>query len=145
MGYDNDFNFSDKQSVALSSGSSAVSTNVNYNAASPKDAFGVAKALEIGGSYFNVNVTTALAGAGATVRCQLVTKAADASLSSGATVVAEVLLPATAAIGTVKSIMLAPHTERLAYLGVLFTAAGGTTSAGNVNAWLGPPAQNADD
>jgi hypothetical protein len=136
MAIDLQHEYSDKQSVILSDAANAVSTNVDYNAASPKDAFGVAKALEIGGSFFNVMVTTTLVGA-SVLTADLVTKAANATLSSGGTVIASIDFPATSAAGTVKSLQLAPGTERLAYLGVVYTSTGAKITAGNVNANLG--------
>ncbi len=136
MAVDLSHEYSDKQSVICSSGSDVVCSNPDYNDASPKDAFGVAKALEIGGSFFNCMVTTALVGA-ATMTCKLMTKAADASLSSGGTLIASVEFAATAAARTVKSVKIAPGTERLAYLGVVYRSTGAKTTAGNINANLG--------
>ena len=144
MALDKDLEFSDKQSVILSSGASAVSTYVNYNSASPKDCFNVARSLEIGGSMLTLQITTALAGAGATMVCQLMTKAGANTLSSGATEIVSYTFPATSAIGTTKRIMLPPGTTRLAYLGMLYTASGGNATAGNINAYLGPPSQEND-
>jgi hypothetical protein len=143
MALDKDFEFSDKQSVALSSTNSTVSTYVNYNAASPKDCFGVSKALEIGGSVFTVQVTTALVGAGGTLTCALTTKAGANTISSAGTTICSVLVPAAAAAGSRYRVIIPPGTERLAYLGVLYTA-GATISSGNVNAYLGPPSEEND-
>jgi len=143
MALDNDFNFSDKQSVAISSGSTSVSTYVNYNAASPKDCFGSSKALEIGGSMFTVQVTTTTTGAGGIITAALTTKAADKSISSGGTTICSVTIPATTTAGARYRVMIPPGTERLAYLGVLYSVAA-TVSSGNVNAFLGPPSEEND-
>jgi len=143
MALDKDFEFSDKQSVAISSGSTGVSTYGNYNAASPKDCFGSSKALEIGGSTFTVQVTTALVGAGGTLTATLTTKAGDASVSSGGTSICSVTIPAASAAGVSRRVIVPPGTERLAYLGVVYSV-GATISSGNVNAYLGPPSQAND-
>ena len=138
------YNFSDKQSLSSISGSGVelVSSNVNYNSASGEDAFDQSKALEIGGAFFNITVTTKTTGAAVTAA--LVTKAADASLSSGATTIATFTISASTSIGTVHSVQLPPGKTRLAYLGVLYTGAGNVT-AGAVNAWLGLPPPIHDD
>lgn len=140
MAIDVSHEYSDKQSVICSDGSDVVCDNPDYNTASPKNAFGVAKALEIGGSFFCAMVTTALIGA-ATMTVNLMTKAGDDSLDSGGTKIAALEFAATAAIGTVKYIKLGPGTERLAYLGAVYRSTGAKTTAGNINCWLGtaPP------
>lgn len=136
MAVDLEHDYSDKQVLSINNAANAVSTNVDYNTASPKDAFGVAKALEIGGSWFTVEVTTALVGA-TVLTCELMTKASDATLSSGGTVIAAVDFPATSVAGTVKSIQIAPGTERLAYLGAVYTSTGANLTGGAVNARIG--------
>ena len=50
--------YSNKQSIICSDAASVVCTNPDLNSATPKNAFGVSKALEIGGSFFNCMVTT---------------------------------------------------------------------------------------
>ena len=128
---------------AVSSGSAVVGTNVAYNSISPKNVWGVAKALEIGGLYFNIEVKTALVGAGAAVRADLVTKA-SASISAGATVLASITIPAVSAAKFAKRIQLAPGTECLAYTGVLFYASGANLTSGTVHADLGPSGPTID-
>ncbi len=137
------FEFSDKQSVICSDAASVVCTNPALNSATPKNAFNVSKALEVGGSYFCAMVTTALVGA-AVMNVDLNTKAADASLSSGQTLVASLQFAATAAAGTVKYIKLGPGTECLAYLGAVYRSVGAKTTAGNINCWLGTAAPKHD-
>jgi hypothetical protein len=138
MAVDLQHEYSDKQALVISNAANTVSTNVDNNTASPKDAFGVAKALEIGGSFFTVEVTTALVGA-TVLTAELMTKAADASLSSGGTSIVKFDFAATAAIGTRMSVKLDPGTERLAYLGVVYTSTGAKLTAGAVNARLSTP------
>jgi hypothetical protein len=136
MAVDLQHEYSDKQVLSIASGANTVSTNVDYNAASPKDAFGVAKALEIGGSWFTVEVTTTLVGA-TVLTAELMTKAANATLSSGGTSIAKIDLPATTAAGTVYAIQIAPGTERLAYLGAVYTSTGANLTGGAVNCRIG--------
>ncbi len=83
---------------------------------------------------------TVLAGA-AVMNVDLVTKAADATLSSGGTVITSLQFPATAAAGTVRYVKIGPGMERLAYLGAVYGAVGANITSGNMNCWLGtaPP------
>ena len=138
--FEQGFEFSEAQALgAVSSGSSVKSTNINNLSRTQYNAWGAAKAREIGGMVVAVQVHTALVGAGATVVPKLVTKAANASISSGATVVAT--LPAIAAVsaaGTKVSYVLPAGTERLQYLGMLFTAVGAKLTSATVNAQLRP-------
>ena len=140
MAIDVSHEYSDKQAVAVNDAAFLCCANPDYNTATPKDAFGVSKALEIGGSYFCAMVTTVLAGA-AVMNVDLTTKAADASLSSGGTVIASLQFPAAAAAGTVKYVKIGPGMERLAYLGSVYGAVGANITSGNMNCWLGtaPP------
>ena len=127
--------FADAQSV---SGASAVQgTNVRDLGASEVDAWGVAITPDIGENgelEFNVKVDTALVGAGITLACALMTKAANATLTSGATTLATLTLPALSAAGTSMSVKV-PSGTVLRYLGVVFTASGNLTSS-NINAFI---------
>lgn len=147
MAYEVNFEFSDAQALgAISSGSSVKSTNIDNLARSNYTAWGAAKALEIGGMSVAVQVTTALVGAGATIVPKLVTKAANASISSGGTVIATLpAIAAVAAAGASCSVILPPGTTRLQYLGMLFTAAGAKLTSASVGAQLRPyPSQVID-
>ena len=147
MAFERNMEFSDAQSLASkSSGASTKSTNVDYMARSNYNAWGSAQSPQIGGMSVTVQVHTLLVGAGATIIPKLVTKAANASISSGATVVAT--LPTIAAVavpGTKSSVILPPGTERLAYLGMLYTVAGAKLTSAKINAQLRPyPSQVID-
>ena len=142
MALDKDFEFSDAQSVAISSGATGVCTYGNYNAATPEDCFGVSKALEIGGSMFTVEVSTDLSGSGI-LTAALATKASSASVSSAGTTICSVTIPAGSSAGYKKAVIIPPGTERLAYLGVVYSVSA-TISSGNVNAFLGPPSEVID-
>ena len=141
--FDRHFDFSDDQDVAtgtLSSGSSVVSTNVAYNAAAPTDTWKVAIDHQLGGDVEWTLIVSdeAMAGSGATLQCDLMTKDADASLSSGGTVVATYTFPATSVVQTVKSIKIPAGTAIKAYLGIVYTAVGGNLTAGHITSHLGP-------
>jgi hypothetical protein len=138
--FEQNLEFSDAQALgAVSSGGSVKSANTDNLARSPKDAWGTAKALEIGGMVCAVQVHTALVGAGATVIPKLVTKAANASISSGATVIATLpTIAAVATAGTKVSVKLPPGTTRLKYLGMIYTISGAKLTSATVNAQLRP-------
>lgn len=127
--------FSDAQSI---SGSSAVqSTNVRDLGASEIDAWDAAITPDIGENgelEFNVKVDTAMVGAGITLACALMTKAADATLTSGATTLATLTLPAVSAAGTAMSVKV-PSGSVLRYIGVVYTPSGALTSS-NINAFI---------
>jgi hypothetical protein len=141
--FDRHYDFSDDQDVAsgtLSSGSNVVSTNVAYNTATPTDTWLVNIDHELGGDVeWTVMVSDeAMTGAGAKLKCDLITKNANASLSSGGTVIATIEMPATSAVQTVKSLKIPAGTAIQAYLGVLYTASGGNLTAGHITSHLGP-------
>ncbi len=127
--------FADAQSV---SGSSAVqATNVRDLGASEVDAWGTSITPDIGENgelEFNISVDTAMVGAGITLACALMTKAADATLTSGATTLATLTLPALSAAGTAMSVKV-PSGTVLRYTGVVFTPSGALTSS-NINAFI---------
>ena len=146
MAFERNMEFSDAQSLASkSSGVSTKSTHIDYMARSNYNAWGSAQNPQIGGMCVTVQVHTLLVGAGATIIPKLVTKA-SASISSGATVVAT--LPTIAAVavpGTKSSVILPPGTERLAYLGMLYTVSGAKLTSAKLNAQLRPyPSQVID-
>ena len=140
MAFERNLEFSDAQSLASkSSGASTKSTHIDYMARSNVNAWGSAQNPQIGGMSVAVQVNTILVGAGATIIPKLVTKAANASISSGATVVATLpTIPAVAAAGTKVSVILPPGTERLAYLGMLYTVSGAKLTSAKLNAQLRP-------
>jgi hypothetical protein len=137
------YNFSDKQALTnVATSAAQKSTNVNYEGRTAKNAFGVAINEEITG-YFNFSVTTALVGASAAMTVSLVTKA-DASISSGATVIASMTVPALSAAGYQQSVKVESK-ARLAYLGVIFQGSGAKVTSATVNAWLGLKPPKTDD
>lgn len=130
---------SDAQALAsISSGSSTKSTNIIDARAGNTDAWGTSKDPEIGGMVCNVNVNTVLVGASAAVVPLLVTKEADASISSGATTVATLpTIAALSAAGTKVAVQLPPGTTCKRYLGILYQASGGKLTSAKMDAWLG--------
>ena len=78
-----------------------------------------------------------MVGASATVRADLVTKDADASISSAGTVLASITIPAVSASGTRLGIELKPGQTCKRYLGVVYTASGAALTSGTVDSWLG--------
>ena len=131
MALDKTLEFSDKQAMTAT----AVSTVVHENSRTSKDVWGTTISNQIGGMSFNVAITTTLTSTG-TMAITLATKAADASLSSGATTLATINIAAAAVAGTKYSVILPAGTERLLHLGALLTESGSIT-AGNCNVWLG--------
>lgn len=135
---DSKLEFSDAQALAnISSAASAVSTNV-VDYGTMKDAWGTAITPDIGeggGLEFNINVDTALVGAAAALECKLVSKAADASISSGGTVHATLSLAALAAAETRASVKVPSGTINR-YVGVLYTANGAKLTSAKLNSWL---------
>ena len=133
MALDKTYEFSDKQSLTAD----AVSTVVHENTRAGKNAWDGSISNQIGGMSFNVTVSTTMTGSG-TSTITLRTKAADASLSSGATTLATISLAAATVAGTRKSVILPPGTERLTYLGAFIDeSASPAVTAGNANIWLG--------
>lgn len=132
--------YSDAQALgALSSGgSSLISTDVQdvESSRAPKNAFGTSIDPDIGQSTFNVNVNVALVGAAATVRVDLVTKDADASISSGGTVLASIVIPALSASGYKAGIELKAGQTCKRYLGALYTAVGAGLTSASIDCWL---------
>ena len=125
---------------ALASKSDTVSTQGNKDPIDTrknvyKNAFGDAINAQIGNSVFNVGVNVALVGAGAAIRADLVSKA-DESISSGATVIASITIPAVAAAGWKGSIKISPGTQALRYMGVLFVASGAKLTSATLDSWL---------
>ena len=138
--FEQGFEFSDAQALAnVSSGASVKSTNINNLARTQVDAWGSAKAREIGGMVCTVQVHTALVGSNAAIIPKLVTKAANASISSGATVIATLpTLAAVSAAGTKVSVVLPAGTTRLQYLGMLYTGLTAKLTSATINAQLRP-------
>ena len=131
MALDKTLEFSDKQAMTAT----AVSTFVHENSRTSKNVWGTTISNQIGGMSFNAAITTTLTSTG-TMAITLVTKAADASLSSTGTTLATINISATATAGTKYSVILPAGTERLAHLGAVLTESGSIT-AGNCNVWLG--------
>ena len=142
--FDDKFEFSDDQDIAastLSASAIVVSTNTMDLGSDGKNAFGTsvltqnigaqAKSLEC---VISVGAE-AFTGASATVVASLVSKAADASLSSGATVHGTYTFSALSAIGT-KTVIKVPNANLNRYLGVIYKAVGGNLTAGYMNAYL---------
>jgi hypothetical protein len=129
--------FSDAQALgAVSSGNSVLSTNAVDLRTGMVDTWGSAKVPELGNAVWNCRVNVAMVGAGSIVTANLVTKAADASLSSGATVLASLTFPAVSAAGVKKALKLLPGTTALRYLGVLYTVSGAALTSGTFDSFL---------
>lgn len=137
---DNALEFSNAQALgAVSAGSSVVSTDKAdlMGTRSFKNEWGTALTqAELGGSEWNVKVHTALVGAAAVVTANLVSKAANASISSGATVIASVTIPALSPAGFKKSVKLTPGTKAYRYLGVLYTVSGAKLTSATMHSYL---------
>lgn len=142
---DNALEFSDAQALgAVSSGNSVVSTDKAdlMGSRSFKSDWGAALTqAELGGSTWNVKVHTALVGAGAAVVANLVSKTANASISSGATVIASVTIPALSAAGYKKAVHLPAGTKANRYLGVLYTASGANLTSATMHSYLNADAE----
>jgi hypothetical protein len=144
---DSRLEFSDAQSLASLSASSAVVGDYNaelYNTtdpyAAPVNAWGTSITPDIGEGgvlEFNVSVDTALVGASADIDCKLVSKASSASISSGATTHATLNIPATSAAGYRKSVKV-PAGTLYRYVGVTYivATAGKTITSAKLNAWI---------
>ncbi len=130
--------FSDAQALAsVSSGGSVKCTNqVDSRNNVYKNTWGASIDAELGFSKWVVSVNTALVGAGAAIRAQLVTKEADASISSGGTVIAEIFVPAVSAAGWRKSIEIGPGTSFKRYVGVVYSASGAKLTSAKFDSWL---------
>ena len=143
--FDYQYKFSDDQDVAAGSPSAnaeVISTNTASEGETPTDTWGTGIDHELGADLeYTVCVSDqALAGSGSSVRCDLVTKDADASLSSGATVVASMTftVASDSAIQTVKTVKIPAGSKFKAYTGVLYTVLDAQLTAGHFSAWLGP-------
>lgn len=139
--FDNDLELSDAQSLASkSSGVKTVSTvTIDLTGgASLLDGWGntiTYDAFEGRKMKWNLQVNTALVGAGAALLCTLVTKATSASMSSGATELARVTIPALSAAGVKYSIGL-PTTASLRYLAAVYTASGAKLTSSKLDSWI---------
>jgi len=135
---DSKLEFSDAQSLVASASAVTVSTNV-VDFSTLKDGWGAAITPDIGEGgdlEFNVLIDTAIAVAGSsgTVSITLVSKAGDASISSGATTHVTISAAEAAAAGT-KYHAYVPAGTINRYVGVLYTGSGAVT-AGNANAFV---------
>ena len=132
--------FSDAQSVVIASSSSTLTTVVSTNiidlGTGQLDGWDDAKSPELGDSVWNVNVNVALVGAGGIMTASLVTKAADASISSGGTTKVSIVIPATTVAGTKYAIKLPTGFELLRYTGIIFSGAA-AISASKIDSWIG--------
>jgi hypothetical protein len=138
MAMDAKLEFSDAQALAnKSSGASTVATNIVDMRTGLKDTWGTAKAPDISDMVWNVNVNTALVGAGAAIVATLVTKASASSISSGGTVIAQVTIPALSAAGIKKAVKMPTGQKTLRYVGVYYTASGAKLTSAKFDSWLG--------
>ncbi|NIS52205.1 MAG: hypothetical protein GWN94_14010 [Phycisphaerae bacterium] len=131
--------FSDAQTLSIGSGASIKSTNVSdlVGAGGLKDTWGNSLTPDIGEKSnleWNCQVETTVVGAGS-LTVALVSKAADVSISSGGTTHASKNLGATPAAGTVYSAVVPAGTVNR-YIGCLYSASGGTITAGALDSWL---------
>ncbi len=134
------FEMCDADSVALTYASSTAVTVVSEDVidfgTNGTDAWGTSIGKDIGGMTWNIEVNTAMVGAGGIITAQLVSKAADASISSGATVHASVEFPAVSAAGTQRPIKLPENTVVNRYMGVLFTNSAAAVTGSNFDSFL---------
>ena len=138
--------FSDAQALgAISNGSSVKSTNIIDNRASQLDEWQASRDPDLGNSVLNVAVNVALVGASARIRAQLITKEADASISSGGTVLAEVEIPAATVAGKSFGIKIPPGMLTKRYVGILYTAVGANLTSATVDGWLSLDLETADN
>ena len=130
--------FSDAQAMAASSAAVTQSTNVidTTEAKTIKGAWGTSIDNQIGGSVWNILVTTAI-NATTVITAKLMTHSAATSIASG-TEIAEIVLPAAAAKGVKRAVQL-PIGQQVAerYLGVTYTVSGAKCTAGAIESWLG--------
>lgn len=137
MAHDKALEMSDAQALAAQSdGATVVATDIIDMRTGLKDTWGTTDTPEIGNMVWNTKVHTALVGAGATVRCDLVTKAAATSMSSGSTVLASFIIPALAAAGQKYPVMMPPGKTTLRYVTVLYTAVGAKLTTATINSYL---------
>ena len=136
---DSKLEFSDAQALTASASATTVSTNV-VDLGTGKNAWGSAVTLDIGEGgelEFNLMVDTAIAvDSSGNVTVTLVSKAADASISSGATTHATLTLSDGDAAGSKQSIGVPSGTINR-YVGVLYAAGSDAVTGGKVNAFLG--------
>jgi hypothetical protein len=143
------YNFSDLQSVVLSSGgSNAASTDVVDQGSDMTDAFGTAIYDAAIGSQAKrpvvvVTIGTALTGASAALLVKIESKAASASISSGGTEHARVTFSALSAANT-RKILPVPADGMNRYWGLTYAASGGNIGAGTVNAYLADAGERID-
>lgn len=131
--------FSDAQTLSIASAGSLVSSNVSdlTGATSLKDTWGNDITPDVGESgnlEWNILVSTTVVGAGS-LTVALVSKAADVSLSSGGTTHASFALGATPAAGTQRQAYVPAGTVNR-YLGCVYSASGGTITAGALDSWV---------
>jgi hypothetical protein len=131
--------FSDAQTLSIASAGTLKSTNVSdlTGATSLKDTWGNDITPDIGENSnleWNIMVSTTVVGAGS-LTVALVSKAADVNISSGATTHASFALGATPAAGTQRSVKIPAGTVNR-YIGCLYSASGGTITAGALDSWL---------
>lgn len=130
----------DADSVALTYASSTAVTVVSEDiidfGANGADAWGTGLGRDISGSVWNVSVNTVMVGASGVITAQFVSKAADASISSGATVHATVSFPAASVAGVTRSVKFPGNTVVNRYAGVLFTNVGGAVTSSKFDSML---------
>ena len=131
--------FSDAQTLSIGSGASILSAYISdiTGATALKDTWGNDITPDIGEKSileWNILVSTTVVGAGS-LTVALVSKAADASISSGATTHASFALGATPAAGTQRSVKVPAGTVNR-FVGCLYSAAGGTITGGALDSWL---------
>jgi hypothetical protein len=149
MYIDDKLELSDAQTMAsLGAASSVVSEDVIDVGTGETDPFGTAITPDIGESgmlIWHLRVNVVLVGASASITATLVTKAADASLSSGATTLLTQVIPKVSAAGTKYQIPV-PHGSVLRYLGNLYIVgtASKTVTSGAIDSFISMDRQNID-
>jgi len=131
--------FSDAQTLSIASGASIKSSVVPdlVGGGGLKDTWGNSLTPDIGEAgnlEVNIQVHTTLVGAGS-LTVSLVSKAADANIDSGGTTHHSWALGATPAAKTRRSIKVPPGTLNR-FVGLLYSASGGTITGGAMDAWM---------
>ena len=142
---DSKLEFSDAQAITASASATTVSTNV-VDLGTFKNAWGSAITGDIGEGgdlEFNLGIDTKVVVASSgTVSVTLVSKAADASINSGATTHATLTIATSAVAGT-RYHAYVPAGTINRYVGVLYAGSAKVT-AGKVNATLNLDHENID-
>lgn len=136
---DGKLEFSDAQSMILSSAASVISTNVTNLGASEVNCWGDSLGPDIGRGgelWWSVFVETAFVGDGGTITAYLYTHTAATSIHTG-TLLAQLAITVAEGVAGWKEAIKVPPAAMLQYIGVYYTCSGAAVTAGTVNSWIG--------